>query len=197
MMNVMNLPDIGRPKSMGHALNTESPEDRSAFAILAREHHRNLLVYARALCRDESTAADLVQEAFLAAWQGLGRFDTTSDFAAWMRGITRNKWREHCRKHHREVDVDDATLAIWEERMAVIDQSRVDGRGEVFEQLDDCIKRLPQLMAEVVQRVYFRGEDGNSIASALGIDHSALRKRLQRARETLRKCLDHKLTPAV
>ncbi|KAB2640004.1 MAG: hypothetical protein DVB26_06320, partial [Verrucomicrobia bacterium] len=36
----------------------------------AREHHRCLLIYARALARNEATAADLVQDAFIAAFGG-------------------------------------------------------------------------------------------------------------------------------
>jgi DNA-directed RNA polymerase specialized sigma24 family protein len=47
------------------------PAGRQAFAILAREHHRCLLVYARALSRNEATAADLVQDAFIAAALGI------------------------------------------------------------------------------------------------------------------------------
>ncbi len=170
--------------------------ENAAFAILVREHHRGLLVYARALSGDADTAADLVQEAFLTAWRGLGDFDRSRDFGAWVRGITRNKWREHCRKHRREVDVDDETLARWEEQMAALDQSRLSGRGTVFEALDDCLRRLPEAMAEVVQRCYFRDEDGGESATALGIDAATLRKRLQRSREALRQCLDRKLAAA-
>lgn len=167
----------------------------AAFAILAREHHRGLLVYARALCRDEATAADLVQDAFLTAWRSLARFDVTREFGAWMRGIIRNKWREHCRKHHREVDVDDDVLTLWENRMAAMEQSRHDGRGPVFDALEDCLTRLPENLSDVVQRFYYRREDGQNAAAALGIDPAALRKRLQRARELLRQCLDRKLEP--
>ena len=86
------------------------PVSRQAFAALAREHHRCLLIYARALVGNHATAADLAQDAFVAAWKNLGRFDVTRDFGAWLRGIVRNKWRDHLRRHRREVDVDDATL---------------------------------------------------------------------------------------
>jgi len=66
---------------------------RQAFAVLAREHHRGLLVFARALCGNHATSADLVQDAFVTAWRNLDRFDTTRDFGAWLRGIVRNKRR--------------------------------------------------------------------------------------------------------
>ncbi|HEX5790545.1 MAG TPA: RNA polymerase sigma factor [Luteolibacter sp.] len=166
--------------------------DRQAFAILAREHHRNLLVYGRALTRDESTAADLVQEAFVTAWQNLARFDVTRNFGAWMRGIVRNKWREHLRQRQHEVDVDDQTLELWEQRFSSWDEGRQQGRGELFEQLDDCLSRLPDAMREAVTAFYYRHQPGGALAAALGIDATTLRKRLQRSREALRECLDHK-----
>jgi RNA polymerase sigma-70 factor (ECF subfamily) len=166
---------------------------RQAFAVLAREHHRGLLIYARALSRNEATAADLVQDAFVTAWQNLGRFDVTRDFGAWLRGIIRNKWREHLRHHAREVDVDDTTLEAWESRFARWDASRNEGNTDLLGALDDCLKRLPDEMNEVVQRFYYHEEPGETIAVALGIETSALRKRLERARDALRTCLDRKI----
>ena len=176
------------PESMAIA-----PADRQAFAALAREHHRGLLIYARALARNEATAADLVQDAFVAAWRNLGRFDVTRDFGAWLRGIIRNKWREYLRRHTREVDIDDATLEAWESRFAQWDDKRSSGDADLFDTLDDCLKHLPEPMAEAVRRFYYRGETGETIANVLGIDTATLRKRLERARHALRACLDRKL----
>ena len=45
-------------------------------------------------------------------------FDVTRDFGAWLRGIVRNKWRDHLRRHRREVDVDDATLEALKQNAA-------------------------------------------------------------------------------
>lgn len=183
-------------QASGHGEEALEPTSSTAFAILAREHHRGLLVYARALSGNEATAADLVQDAFLTAWNGLGRFDVTRDFGAWVRGILRNKWREHLRRHAREVDVDEETLAGWEARLASWDEARREDRGEVFLALEDCLRRLPDGLGEPVRRFYYEGGSGEGVAASLGLDSAALRKRLQRAREALRDCLDHKLQPA-
>jgi len=170
-----------------------APPDRQVFAILAREHHRGLLAYGRALSRNEATAADLVQDAFVTAWKNLSRFDVTCDFGAWMRGIVRNKWREHLRRHKREVDVDDETLEAWENRFIAWDDGRQSGKGELFELLEGCVRHLPGAMQEAVRRFYYEDAPGESVAASLGIDPATLRKRLQRSREALRACLDNKL----
>ena len=187
-MNACLLTPLMNPDSM-----TLPPADRQAFAALAREHHRCLLIYARALARNEATAADLVQDAFVAAWRNLGRFDVTRDFGAWLRGIIRNKWREFLRRHAREVDIDDATLEAWEFRFAQWDANRGTRDANLLDTLDDCLKCLPDAMSEAVRRFYYQEEPGEKIATALGIDTATLRKRLQRARQMLRACLDRKL----
>ena len=171
----------------------DSQAGRQAFAVLAREHHRSLLIFARALSRNETTASDLAQDAFLTAWKNLETFDTTRDFGAWLRGIVRNKWREHLRKHAREVDVDDATVDAWENNLARWDENRAHGNPGLLDALDDCLTRLPETMGDAVRRFYYQQQSGDAIASQLGIDATTLRKRLQRAREALRGCLDRKL----
>lgn len=172
---------------------SREPAQKQAFAVLAREHHRSLLTYARALSRDETLAKDLVQDAFVSAWKNLERFDVTRDFGAWMRGIVRNKWREQRRRQGREIDVDEATLEVWESRLAGWDEQRQTGKAELFDALEDCLRHLPDTLGEVVRRFYYRDESGETISGALGIEVPTIRKRLQRGREALRTCLDRKL----
>lgn len=181
---VMNAPEKIMP--VGRA-------GQQAFAVLAREHHRSVLIFARALCRNEATAADLAQDAFLVAWKNLASFDTSRDFGAWLRGIVRNKWREHLRRHAREVDVGDATIEAWDKQLAGWDRSRASGNGELLDALDDCLTRLPSIMGEAIRRFYYKEEAGEILARELAIDATTLRKRLQRAREVLRGCLERKL----
>lgn len=76
--------------------------DRSAFAELYDRRARLI----RAICYDETrdlqTAADLTQEAFLRAYQNLGRLNDPDRFAAWLAGIARQVCREWRRKRRRE-----------------------------------------------------------------------------------------------
>lgn len=168
----------------------QDPMDRRTFSILVREHHRPLMVYARALVFDESAAADLVQDAFLAAWKSLGRFDVTRDFGTWMRGIVRNKWRDHCRMVSRNREVTDADLEVMEFEVSQWEEARQDGHGQVFERLEICMKRLPETLATAVKAFYYDGLDGEGVAESLKVNAATVRKRLERARSALRECLD-------
>jgi len=168
------------------------PRDDDDFATLVKRHHRDLLVYARALCREESGARDIVQDAFIAAYENAKRFDATRDFATWMRGIVRNKWREWARKNRRylfgdpEVSLIDAELAAWQSERAA-------GLTDLSEALDLCLRRLPPRLSEAVHAVYFEGCTSDEASERLGVPATAIRKRLQRARTLLKQCLDQRL----
>jgi RNA polymerase sigma factor (sigma-70 family) len=159
--------------------------DRKRFTELIREHHLTLLSYARALAGAESTARELVQDAFVAAWQSLGKFEVTRDFAAWMRGIVRNKWREHCRLHSREVPFDDDALSRLEETLA----PHSSGDALLFARLAECREKLPPPMSEALRVTYDEGRTSDDAAALLSLNPAALRKRLERARDALRLCL--------
>lgn len=158
--------------------------DRSRFTELLRDHHRGLVAYATALVKSESSGRDLVQDACVAAWQSLGKFDVSRDFGTWMRGIVRNKWREHCRRHRREVALDEETLSRLEEPFR-----ESPGDAALFARLAECREKLPGPMADVVRVIYDEGRTSDEAAEVLEAKPAALRKRLERAREALRLCL--------
>ncbi len=162
--------------------------DRSRFSELIRDHHQPLLAYARVLAGHPERARELVQDAFVAAWQTIGRFDVTRDFGSWLRGIVRNKWREDCRKHRREVSLEEPELAQLEE--AVRSWSAGAGEAGLLERLADCRSKLPETLSEAVNAYYDENRDGEGAAASLGIASATFRKRLERARAALRLCLE-------
>ncbi|MEM7602511.1 MAG: RNA polymerase sigma factor, partial [Verrucomicrobiota bacterium] len=135
------------------------PTNDQDFTTLVRLHHRELLVYARALTRDSATARDIVQEAFIVAYEKVQTFDVTRDFPTWMRGIVRNKWREWVRKNKRysltdtEIANIDADIAAWQSEKA-------ERESELFDSLRTCLHRLPENLSEAVHACYYEGRTG-------------------------------------
>ncbi len=162
--------------------------DRNRFSELIRDHHQPLLAYARVLAGHPERARELVQDAFVAAWQAIGRFDVTRDFGSWLRGIVRNKWREDCRKHRREVVLGDPEMARLEE--AIRTWTASDGEAGLLDRLADCRSKLPETLSLAVHAYYDEDRDGDGAAAALGIPPATFRKRLERARTALRLCLE-------
>lgn len=172
-------------------LDPRVPED---FAQLVDIHHRELLVYARSLTRESNTSRDIVQDAFIVAYQKINTFDVTRDFATWMRGIVRNKWREWLRKNLRyeltdqEISAVDTDIAAWQ-------GAHASGSSTVFDALEVCLERLPENLRETVHSFYYEGKSGDEASADLGVAPAAIRKRLQRARNLLKDCVNNKLDP--
>ncbi len=162
--------------------------DRSRFSELIRDHHQPLLAYARVLAGHPERARELVQDAFVAAWQTIGKFDVTRDFGSWLRGIVRNKWREDCRKHRREVPLNDAELAGLEDSVRA--WSARDGEAGLLDRLANCRSKLPDSLSQAVRAYYDEDRDGEGAAASLEIPAATFRKRLERARAALRQCLE-------
>ncbi len=162
--------------------------DRSRFSEMIRDHHQPLLAYARVLSGNPERARELVQDAFVAAWQAIGRFDITRDFGSWLRGIVRNKWREGCRRNRREVSLEEPELAGLENALRA--WTAGDGEACLLERLADCRSKLPELLSMAVNAYYDENRDGEGAAALIGVPSSTLRKRLERARSALRTCLE-------
>jgi RNA polymerase sigma factor CnrH len=175
------------PADSSSAIHAAEPA-RVAFSILVRQHHRSLLAYARAI--NANAGADLVQEALITAYKKLGSFEPSADFAAWVRGIIRNKWREHCRKRQEDPLGDealeriDAQYAAWSHSTAEAQE-----RNPVLQKLEQCLSKLPDTLRDAVEAYYFQARNSDEAASHLGANPASIRKRLERARTALRECL--------
>ena len=161
---------------------------RENFSGLIHENHATLTAYARMITGDGVKAGEIVQDTFVTAWQNIGKFDVTRDISSWLRGIVRNKWREACRRGNREISMDEETLAAIESTLTAWQADR----PEVFDRLAHCRGLLPAALADSVTVFYDEQLSAEDASVRLEINPATLRKRLERAREALRQCLQTK-----
>ena len=90
--------------------------DGPAFRRLVERHQRRAFAIALSLVRDENDARELVQDAFLRVYKGLGAFQGGSSFFTWLYRIITNLSIDLIRKPGRQL--------------AEIDQERFDADGE-------------------------------------------------------------------
>ena len=158
---------------------------REVFSVLIRENHATLTAYARMITGDGVRAGEIVQDTFVTAWQNIGKFDVTRDISSWLRGIVRNKWREACRVGNREISMDEDALVAIENTIV---EWQAD-RPEVFDRLAHCRSQLPEVLAASINVFYDEEMTTEEAAVHLEINGATLRKRLERARQALRQCL--------
>jgi len=141
------------------------------------------------LTGNEEDARDVVQETYLRAYKGIGKFRGDAQFSTWLYRITANCAANQLgrRKRHRHDELlDDAPI---EDTVPERDPSAQAEASNLRDRLTDALEELPpRLRAVVVLRdVYDLPHD--AIAAELGISESAAKVRLHRARHKLRERL--------
>jgi RNA polymerase sigma-70 factor (ECF subfamily) len=171
---------------------------REVFDILVRECSRGLRAFLCSAVRRAEDAEDLYQETLVAAWKSLDRYDRSRPFAPWLRGIAMNvasDWMKSAARR-RVLVCDEETLAQIGTHFSRLDGLAVDTWEEKTAALRDCLGELGGDERELVDLRYRDGVPCESIATRLGKQAEAIRKRLQRVRAQLAMCVEGKLATA-
>ncbi|MEA3018753.1 MAG: polymerase sigma-70 factor, subfamily [Actinomycetota bacterium] len=142
------------------------------------------------LVGNEEDASDVVQEAYLRAYKGIGKFRGDAQFSTWMYRITANcantQLSKRRRDRHEELTDDDSLLA---DTNAERDPQASLMASSLRDRLTVALEELPpKLRAVVVLRdVYDLPHE--AIATELGISETAAKVRLHRARRKLRESI--------
>ena len=169
--------------------------DQDAFEQLVLDNQNRVYSLALRLVGDREEAADLAQEAFMKAWQGLRSFQGESSFATWVYRLTTNVCIDHLRKQKRReavepvVSLDDpdsgwAEPSTWER-----DPQRLLERSERGEALARGLEKLPDWQRQVLVLRELSGLSYQEIGQALSLDIGTVKSRIARARLNLRKIL--------
>lgn len=161
--------------------------DAQAQRALVERHREAIYRLARAATGDANEAMDIVQEAFLAAFAALHRYDPERSLKAWLAAITLNKTRDWAR---RRAVRQFLRLAMPEDADNwVSDDAPLP--DEVAQQRDAlavtarAIAILPTNLKDVLLLRALEGLSQAETALALGISQKAVETRLYRARKKL------------
>ena len=88
---------------------------RAAVRTIMQTHNRRLYRVARSIVRDGAEAEDVLQEAYLHAFQSLSRFRGEASLATWLTRIVLNEALQRVRRH---TDCPSRTLSSQSNRRA-------------------------------------------------------------------------------
>jgi RNA polymerase sigma factor (sigma-70 family) len=168
--------------------------DRDAYGRIVAGCQSTVTSIALAIVRDVPTSEDIAQEAFLSAWQNLRKLTNPASFLPWLRQITRNLARDHLRSQaHRRAPAGDleAVLAAVADPHPGPSEQLAHAQEQAV--AADVIDRLPEESREVLLLYYREGQSSRQVASLLGLQDAAVRKRLSRARQLVREELLQRL----
>jgi RNA polymerase sigma-70 factor (ECF subfamily) len=165
---------------------------RDAFGELVYRYQGRLYNAAARLVDHPEDAADVVQDAFLNAYQSLHTFKGESEFFTWLYRIAFNTAISFKRRKRATVSLDVAGADAAREPDDPSEYVRPGAtleRGEEEKQLHDALGRLSHEHRDVLVLKDIEGMKYEEIADILGVPVGTIRSRLHRARLELRELL--------
>jgi RNA polymerase sigma-70 factor, ECF subfamily len=178
-------------------VNAAKTGDMGAFEDLVRRYDRNVFRIAQHITQNREDAEDVVQDAFLKAFQNLEQFQGQSKFYTWLVRIAVNEALMKLRKRRPERFVSlDEDVKTEEDSMPreIADWSpnpeQQYNQAELKEILGKTIQGLPPGFRTVFVLRDVEGLSTEETAEALELSIPAVKSRLLRARLQLRERLN-------
>ena len=162
--------------------------DEDAYGELVRRHSAGLHRAVARILADETEAWDVVQMAFLKAWQKLDRYDSRYNFSTWLYRIGTNLAIDLLRSRSSR---DRAHKAGTEHRLRLVGNGEGAGLRAESREADGILRKLvgvltPQQRSAFVLRE-MEGLETAEVAQVLGCSATTVRNHIFQARKALRR----------
>jgi RNA polymerase sigma-70 factor, ECF subfamily len=181
-----------------------------AYRQLIRRFHTSLVSVANSVIGSRAQAEEVVQDAWLAVFNGISRFEGRSSLATWLFSIVLNRARTRASREarlvglpgildgaqgaERAVDVTEfqpdghwiETPRLWDE----LNPERVVSGKQLWAHVQDAIERLPAGQRAVIILRDMEGREAEETCALLGISAENQPVLLHRARGRIRKTID-------
>lgn len=173
--------------------------ERALFELLVRRYNQRLFRVARSIVRDDGEAEEVLQEAWVRAFEHLDQFRGEARFDTWLTRIAVHEGLAHLRRRKRLVQLGGdehhldqgplmfSTAPTPEQTTQTIEARRL---------LETAIEALPEALRVAYVLREINDLDTAETAAALGVAEGTVKVRLHRARRELRSSLEKRLVDA-
>jgi RNA polymerase sigma-70 factor (ECF subfamily) len=163
--------------------------DLASYELLMRRHNRTVFRAARAILRSDDEAEDVMQHAYVRAFEHLGEYQGRARFSTWLTRIAVYEAFRRLRQQKRlgtldESAEDDEAMAA---RLPTPEQHASDGELRVI--TEAAIDELPCDFRTVFVLRAIEEMSVADVAASLDIPEETVKTRYFRARQRLRKNL--------
>lgn len=161
--------------------------DERAMTELVRQHSPRLLAVAVRITGDRDRAHDLVQDAWIRAYERRMTFGGSGSFVGWMLAILQSVFRRDHRdesRHNAKMDAIQHDTASTHDPVSEL-TDHLDA-ATVQRRLLDGMAQLTERQRDVVAMRIIEGRSVNETAEALGVADGTVKATLSQALERLR-----------
>jgi RNA polymerase sigma-70 factor (ECF subfamily) len=173
--------------------------ERDAFRVLVERHSQNVFRLAYRMTGNQHDAEEVVQEAFLRAYQKLGQFAARANFGTWVYRIAANYAIDRLRQRNkeesrREMPNSEKREGIEDDpMMRVADEAptpeRLTQSVELRKQMEQALAALSHAERTAFVMRHWEGCGIEEIAAVLESNSSAAKNTVFRAVQKLRQAL--------
>lgn len=161
------------------------------FEVLMRRYNQKLYRAARSVFpADPSEAEDVVQDAWVRAFEHLDQFEGRAQFSTWLVRITLHEAWARARRRRRQESLDDAPReeeAPMQPAMTGPDPEKEAAAVEMRAILEDAVASLPDTYRTVFVLRSIEDMTTEETAESLDLSSDVVKTRLHRARGLLRR----------
>jgi RNA polymerase sigma-70 factor, ECF subfamily len=159
--------------------------NEEAFRMLVDLHRDRAYRLALGIVRRPADAEEVAQDAFVRAWNGLGRYRGEARFSTWLHRIVVRRALDRASvlkgRAARETEVDEASSIA-----APATGPDAEARANAA-RLERLLVKLSPSQRAAVTLFYYEDRSVEDVASLLGIPENTVKTHLSRARATLRQ----------
>ena len=165
--------------------------DDTAFSALVRKYQKQVHALAWRKIGDFHIAEDITQETFLKAYQRLSTLKEPQSFASWLYVITANHCNTWLRKKRLRTQSLETASGAELEKATYSGYVSSENERITAEAQREVVKKLLAKLKEsdrtVITLYYFGGMTYEEISKFLGVSVGAIKNRVYRAQERLKK----------
>ena len=161
--------------------------DRKAQMRLYKMYCEGMYCVAMRFLKNEDDAEDVLQEAFIKAFQKLDQFKGEVSFGAWLKRIVINKCLDYIKSSKIQyTEIRENTLHVVEDDDWTVEEDLS------IDEVMNAMEKLPDKYKYVVQLFLIEGYDHQEISQILEIREVTCRTRLLRGKGYLKELLKNK-----
>lgn len=171
--------------------------DQDAYKDLMNKYQKPLYFHVLKMVRNHEQVEDLVQEAFMKAFNNLSSYNTNYAFSTWLYRITTNHTIDYLRKKKLKTTSinDPVKTKEGEMQIQISDDAETDRdiiRKERKTIIHNAINDLPEKYRRVIEMRHLQELSYQEIADQLDLPLGTVKAHIFRAREMLYKELKDK-----
>ncbi|MCW5937382.1 MAG: sigma-70 family RNA polymerase sigma factor [Fimbriimonadaceae bacterium] len=167
-------------------------QDYDAFGKIVDAYQARITGFVRRMVRDQEEAADITQEVFIKAFQGMSRFDGRASLRTWLFRIAYNLCVDRARRHERAPARQSIDVAPDGEEPVEFADFRWDPERKVLEEeLQQVLEQAIAEMSDKLKTVLLLHDKEDmgyeEIAMAIDVPVGTVKSRLFLARSHVQK----------